>query len=184
MNFRLGSCSKQAKFAKTRWNNVCFLGHRLQSPRGGHRRLPTLARHFEEGACQIQCFWRLNLNAKKRSFRKHVAGNFGALGLSWANLGVPKPSKSEAWGLQNRAWSPPRRHFKKISNLKSFRGGVPICQICDFGPTWLQFHVLRTYRRAAGWLWKAESECQQGFFAAITAPCPKKLWKLCKKHVL
>ena len=34
--------------------------------------------------------------------------------------------------------------------------------------------VLCTYRRAAGWLRKAESEGQQGFFAAITAPCPKK----------
>ena len=43
-------------------------------------------------------------------------------------------------------------------------------------PIWLQFHVLRTYRRAAGWLWKAESECQQGCLAAITATCPKKLW--------
>ena len=44
--------------------------------------------------------------------------------------------------------------------------------------------VLRTYRRAARWVWKAESECQQGVFAAIHAPCPKKLWKLWKKHVL
>ena len=35
--------------------------------------------------------------------------------------------------------------------------------------------VLRTYRRAAGWLWRAESECQQGLLAAIIAPCPKNL---------
>ena len=33
--------------------------------------------------------------------------------------------------------------------------------------------VLRTYRRAAMWKRKAESECQQGFLAAIPAPCPK-----------
>ena len=39
--------------------------------------------------------------------------------------------------------------------------------------SWARFHVLRTYRRAALWKRKAESECQQGFFAAIPAPCPK-----------
>ena len=43
--------------------------------------------------------------------------------------------------------------------------------------------VLRTYRRATRWFWKAESECQQGFFAAIRAPCLTKPWQLCKKHV-
>ena len=36
-----------------------------------------------------------------------------------------------------------------------------------------RFHVLRTYRRAALWKQKAESECQQVFLAAMPAPCPK-----------
>ena len=33
--------------------------------------------------------------------------------------------------------------------------------------------MLRTYRRASLWKRKAESECQQGFFAAIPAACRK-----------
>ena len=35
---------------------------------------------------------------------------------------VPRPSKIEPWGLQNRAWSPPRRIFQKTLNLRSFLG--------------------------------------------------------------
>ena len=50
-------------------------------------------------------------------------------------------------------------------------------------PTWLQFHVLRTYRRAAWWKRRPESECQQGFCAAIPAPCPKMPPEPCKKRV-
>ena len=34
---------------------------------------------------------------------------------------VPRPSKIEPWGLQNRAWSPPRRHFYKTLNLRRFK---------------------------------------------------------------
>ena len=40
-------------------------------------------------------------------------------------------------------------------------------------PTWLQFHVLRTYRRAAMWRRKAEGERRQRFLVAIIAQCPK-----------
>ena len=31
---------------------------------------------------------------------------------------VPRPSKIEPWGLQNRAWRPPRRHFLRTLNLR------------------------------------------------------------------
>ena len=34
---------------------------------------------------------------------------------------VPRPSKIELWGLQNRAWSPPRRHFLRTLNLRRFQ---------------------------------------------------------------
>ena len=49
----------------------------------------------------------------------------------------PGGSKIEPWGLQNRAWSPPRRNFEKRFNLRSLRGGGSNSDFCDFWPTWL-----------------------------------------------
>ena len=42
------------------------------------------------------------------------------------NLGKidPRPSKIEARGLQNRAWSPPRRHFYKTLNLRRLKRAI------------------------------------------------------------
>ena len=34
---------------------------------------------------------------------------------------IPRPSKIEPRGLQNRAWSPPRRHFYKTSILRRLK---------------------------------------------------------------
>ena len=45
----------------------------------------------------------------------------------------PGGSKIEPWGLQNRAWSPPRRHFEKRFNLRSLRGGVLTLIFAIFG---------------------------------------------------
>ena len=36
-----------------------------------------------------------------------------------------KPSNIEAQGLQNRAWSPPRRHFLRTLNLRRFKRSYP-----------------------------------------------------------
>ena len=77
----------------------------------------------------------------------------------------PRPSQIDARGLQNGARSPPRRHFYKTFNSRHRKVFWPKW------PTWLQFHVLRTYRRAAGCVREAESECQQRCPSALCAPC-------------
>ena len=87
----------------------------IETPRGEHRRPPTL------GASVIEfLFWQ----AFGRSCVLGVFGFLGNLGIVSVNnhfeetkpkavqmieKSSPEPSKIEAGGLQNRAWSPPRR---------------------------------------------------------------------------
>ena len=80
--------------------------------------------------------------------------------------GVPDPSKIhpggskiEPWELQNRAWKPPRRNFCKTCNLRRLHRAHPIV----FWGQNCQFHVLRTYRRAAGGERKAQVNANRGF---------------------
>ena len=93
-----------------------FGGRRIETPPGGvHRRPPTL------GASVIEfLFWQVF----GRSCVLGVFGFLGNLGIVSANnhfeetkpkandkieTSSPETSKIEAGGLQNRAWSPPRR---------------------------------------------------------------------------
>ena len=123
-----------------RWHT--FGGRRIETPRGGAPP-PTHS-------------WR---TCARGLVLAGVLGVRGSLGILATNLKkiVPEPVqieprglKNRAWGFQNRAWSLPRRYFLKAFNLRALNMSLSKTFVGPKWRTWLQFHVLRTYRRAAG----------------------------------
>ena len=66
-----------------------------------------------------------------------LRGNMPKNSWKWRKI-VPRPSKIEPWGLQNRAWSPPRRYFSKTFNLRRLPRSTVQKVLKPKWPTWLQ----------------------------------------------
>ena len=88
----------------------------------------------------------------------------------WEGERVPKID--EIWMLACIKKSMQNKWFWRPKFKKIVKKTVPRTMYFSHA-FFYRFHVLRTYRRAALWKRKTESECQQGFFAAIPAACRK-----------
>ena len=93
----------------------------MKPPGGEHRRPPTLGGPANLGSMPFLGRSLIFM------FFFCALGVLGFLGILAKNLEkiIPEPShmeprglKNRARGLQNRAWSPPRRHFLKTLNLR------------------------------------------------------------------
>ena len=102
----------------------------LKAPKGGHRRLPHFGKAFEEGKSRKGSNPRQETVphlsrcvAERGKHNQRRAGGLEApqssLEASKSRVEAPKSrpggSKIEAWRLQNRAKSHPKRHFLKTS---------------------------------------------------------------------
>ena len=94
-------------------------GRRIETPRGGeHRRPPTLGTFviellFWQAFLAFLAFLAFWPKISKKSFQNSPKSRLGA-------------SKIEPGGLQNRARSPPRRHFLKTLNLRGSKWAAGI----------------------------------------------------------
>ena len=97
----------------------------------GFRHLPLEAESVEPSwnpaGVQLKSSRRRSMTTSEDCWRKKGLLEGLLRGTTWPktceNIAkiVPRPSKIEPWGLQNRAWSPPRRHFYKTLNLRRFK---------------------------------------------------------------
>ena len=97
----------------------------------GFRHLPLEAESVEPSwnpaGVQLKSSRRRSMTTSEDCWRKKGLLEGLLRGTTWPktceNIAkiAPRPSKIEPWGLQNRAWSPPRRHFYKTLNLRRFK---------------------------------------------------------------
>ena len=72
--------------------------------------------------------------------------------ISHRSKSSPRASKIEAPRLPKSSPGSSKTLFLRTSNLRGQKRSTTVKFWGQNEPTWLQFHVLRTYRRAAGWL--------------------------------
>ena len=96
-----------------------FVTRQMLSFSGASAR-PTWERSLE-GFLELEGHLRGNMPQNMRKFRKIV----------------PRPFKIEPWGLQTRACSPPRHHFKRIFKLRTLLGSTIPSFLRPKWPTWL-----------------------------------------------
>ena len=126
----------------------------LKAPRGDTAASHTLARLLRKARAEKEGIPGKrsvpHLSSCVAECGKHTQRKAGGLEAPQSSLEAPKSrpggSEIEPWGLQNRAWSPPRRHFEKRFNLRSLRGGGSNSDFCDFWLTWLHLGGPRGFK--------------------------------------